>query len=864
MRGEASALDLVLHKWGHILRRQWWVHVTDSLSLTHIHKTRDPTGYWGRFLERLGGYRVTLAHRAGKDSPVEDFWSRCEHHPAWSKQESKLLTDYESDTDEDRGPGVPRTIPEGLGEILKRKSKGLEKPFELMGASYKDAKTEGTLSNLEQQVIETTQVLASLVVDGMQEPEPAPRDSPDIVEEFFPEESLRFLDLDADIEPGGDATYERYYRTGHMNTDSDTDEEEYQHRIQESKEDQRREEEEMHFSLLMHASGSRLTDHGSRLSAVYSINKDSNEQPKKLTEEDKREKQGRDSILQNVCRWLEAKKRPNKMELRGRPQQLHDYHRSWNLLELHEGVIYMKSTKENERMLRWCVPNACITDALWLAHVVEGCHMAVRSTLSRLMRQTYWPEMRRDTEYFVISCPGCRPKTKEPKPSLKVHRPKLQHAKNQTWYVDLVGPLMQSESGHTFILTILDGFTRYASAVPLTGKKASNVIPALSSIVNLWASPSEIFHDQGKEFENSDFKAFCYRRNIRVTTSIAYEPRANKVERLHRILGALLRSVLAENSGYCKWPLYLPEVLRAYNTSVSSVTGFTPFRLQTGEEHMGPLSAWVGAPPTGQRQEVEDILRDRVLRNTIDTLRALTNQRVYMRRKSQIYTNSGGQQFCPTVGMKVYWWCPAAIKVINFDGIKQTVSKKLANTWTGPWVVTEMVTDQISKICELVKGKQNRRNTRTVSVDRLEEYREGYSWTHSADTVIPLPANHILSLDAENDIHTEDIDVNMYDEGEAIAGLGGNKDSFPHLHMEAQETPENSGSRTQLEETRPVAWPTPGPIETWTPQQQARRLPPRRSARLAAKSHAYEGVESSSDSSDKESSEENEENDEAR
>ena len=169
----------------------------------------------------------------------------------------------------------------------------------------------------------------------------------------------------------------------------------------------------------------------------------------------------------------------------------------------------MKPTKEGQRMLRWCVPNACITDALWLAHVVEGCHMAVRSTLSRLIIQTYWPDMRRDTEYFVISCPGCRPKNKQPKPSLKVHRPKLQHTKNQTWYVDLVGPLMTSDSGHNFILTCLDGFTRYASAVPLTGKRAADVIPALSAIVNLWASPGEIVHDQGKEFENTDFRAFC-------------------------------------------------------------------------------------------------------------------------------------------------------------------------------------------------------------------------------------------------------------------------------------------------------------------------------------------------------------------
>ena len=41
----------------------------------------------------------------------------------------------------------------------------------------------------------------------------------------------------------------------------------------------------MHFSILMHASGSRLTDHGSRLSAVYSINKDCNGQLKRLIEE---------------------------------------------------------------------------------------------------------------------------------------------------------------------------------------------------------------------------------------------------------------------------------------------------------------------------------------------------------------------------------------------------------------------------------------------------------------------------------------------------------------------------------------------------------------------------------------------------
>ena len=158
---------------------------------------------------------------------MEDFWPRCEHHPAWGKQDSKLLTDYQSDTDENRKPGVSKAIPKGLGGILKRKSKGLEKPFELMGALCQilSRKKGLCVEHLEQQAQEKTQVLASVVADDMREPEPASRNSPDIIQEFFPDnKSHYFLDLGADIEPGGDATYERYYRTGHIYTDSETDE----------------------------------------------------------------------------------------------------------------------------------------------------------------------------------------------------------------------------------------------------------------------------------------------------------------------------------------------------------------------------------------------------------------------------------------------------------------------------------------------------------------------------------------------------------------------------------------------------------------------------------------------------------------
>ena len=81
MRGEAAWLRLGLNKWKHILLRFHFLAVCDNLSLTHIQTAKDPTGFFGRFSEILTQFRITIVHRPGVDSPVEDTWSRQSHHP---------------------------------------------------------------------------------------------------------------------------------------------------------------------------------------------------------------------------------------------------------------------------------------------------------------------------------------------------------------------------------------------------------------------------------------------------------------------------------------------------------------------------------------------------------------------------------------------------------------------------------------------------------------------------------------------------------------------------------------------------------------------------------------------------------------
>ena len=131
-----------------------------------------------------------------------------------------------------------------------------------------------------------------------------------------------------------------------------------------------------------------------------------------------------------------------------------------------------------------------------------------------------------------------------------------------------------------------------------------------------------------------------------------YEPRSNKVERFNRVLGTLLRSVLAEGGEYEEWPKYLPEITRAYNSSVCSVTKFTPHRLMTGRELQGPLSQWVGLPQSKDSLSIAEREREKVRVDTLTHLRALTSQTLFQKRQSQKYY--GKMSYHPEEGDKVF------------------------------------------------------------------------------------------------------------------------------------------------------------------------------------------------------------------
>ncbi|KNZ45691.1 hypothetical protein VP01_78g1 [Puccinia sorghi] len=104
---------------------------------------------------------------------------------------------------------------------------------------------------------------------------------------------------------------------------------------------------------------------------------------------------------------------------------------------------------------------------------------------------------------------------------------------------------------HKYVLTIVDGYTRFVAAVPLTSK--SEVFSTLSQVINIEAKrlgyyPSVLHSDRGTEFLNAQVGEFCRTNVIRQRFSDEYTPQQNGLaERFNRTVIESLRTVMLDS-----------------------------------------------------------------------------------------------------------------------------------------------------------------------------------------------------------------------------------------------------------------------------------------------------------------------------
>ena len=159
-------------------------------------------------------------------------------------------------------------------------------------------------------------------------------------------------------------------------------------------------------------------------------------------------------------------------------------------------------------------------------------------------------------------------------------------SKDNIWNADLV--IMPPERDYKYVLTVLDGYTRFAWAVPLKHKDGLSVANAFKDIIKKSKrKPNKLWVDQGKEFYNEHmYKLFRFKKEDILEKDADGEYKnqiysvfnASKnpvIERFNRTLtNRLWRRFTVQ--GNQKWLDILQPTVDKYNSSVHSTIGTTP------------------------------------------------------------------------------------------------------------------------------------------------------------------------------------------------------------------------------------------------------------------------------------------------
>ena len=144
--------------------------------------------------------------------------------------------------------------------------------------------------------------------------------------------------------------------------------------------------------------------------------------------------------------------------------------------------------------------------------------------------------------------------------------------------MDLLDVSVISAKGYKYILVVCDYFTKYTEAYPLKDKTARSVADALMDIwLPRYGFPLFLHSDQGKEFDNVMIHRLSELLGTVKTKTTPYHPRSDGlVERFNRTLLAMLAMFVSQE--HDNWDDLLPFMMLAYNTTVHTSTGYTPYR----------------------------------------------------------------------------------------------------------------------------------------------------------------------------------------------------------------------------------------------------------------------------------------------
>ena len=414
--------------------------------------------------------------------------------------------------------------------------------------------------------------------------------------------------------------------------------------------------------------------------------------------------QKEDKDLKPVHEWVENDILPSRDDAAAFSPSTRKYWLNSNLIEKRNGVLYQKRITNNVSDVSYqlLVPKILRKEVIKTCHDAPYAgHFGISKTLDKLKSLFHWYKMGEDVKLHVKNCTVCnrfKSLNKRPRAALQKY---VVGSPMDRIGIDVIGPLPKSMRGNKYILVIGDHFTRWMEAYPIPNQQAEVVAEKMvHEFFARFGTPLEIHSDQGRNFESDLFSEICKLFEVKKTRSTPYRPCSNGIiEKFNGTLEKMIRSFVNKNAN--NWDLYIGILMAAYRSTPHPATGYSPNMLMLGREVILPNQLIFPIPRDGLPQQTADTYFSE-LREKIEDVYHIARQNLgnaAIHQKRDYDTRLSQCQF--SVGSLVY-------RYNNFF-------KKFEERWSGPFVVTKVLSPVVYKI-------QGRRKSENVHHDRLKLY----------------------------------------------------------------------------------------------------------------------------------------------
>ena len=428
--------------------------------------------------------------------------------------------------------------------------------------------------------------------------------------------------------------------------------------------------------------------------------------------------QENDKAIGPIIKWKHEGRRPVGKEMASLSPEIRHYWNYWNSLELHEDILYKRNFEEIDNSnLQLIVPQELRKHLIDRMHnSVFGGHLGVRKTISKLLRENYWFNMRDDVKVWVKLCDTCAANS-QPSPKPKATLGDMRTgAPFDRLGIDILGPLPLSNKGNRYIQVATDAFTKWVEIMAIPDQTAETCASHLvDEIISRYGCPLDLHSDQGRNYDSRVFKELCRLLEIRKTRTTPRRPQCNgQTERFNRTIIKMIKAYIKDDQR--EWDTHLSCLAGAYRAACHDTTGFSPNFLMFGREVRLPGEVSILTHQSSYPAEYVSKVRDKLTK-------------AYELVRVHIKTNTERQKDRYDTKSNLHIYKPGDLVWYLNEIPQPDLSPKLQDRYSGPFVVLWKY-NQLDYLIQ--KDKKGRRAV--VHHDKLKPY-EGkirLSWAKSA------------------------------------------------------------------------------------------------------------------------------------